>query len=103
MYNFPVFVDRSGNRFIFPGLYSSETHDRTVSWSQCISIQCALGVTQEKENFVVDSSGYEYVSSDAMSSGFAHGGTTVHLIGGPLFDEVKLECATEAENKITEA
>jgi hypothetical protein len=93
MFKFPVFVDRRGNRFVFPGLYSSEAHDRTVSWAQCISIQCALDVTQEEDDLVVDGWGYEFVSSDATSSGFAHGGTTVHLIGGPLFDEVKAECA----------
>jgi hypothetical protein len=94
VYKFPVFVDQKGNRFIFPGLYTSDIDGRSATWSYCLQLEIALKVKKEAETFdVVPGIGYSYVESEATSPSFAHGGDIVHLIGGPLFDEVVAECA----------
>ena len=90
MREYPVFLDKKGNRFIFPGLYVSE--EISYNWSYCRYLCSVLGVTEEKGRF--DGSGnFEYVVSEAGSSGFAHGSEEVYLIGGPIFDEIKAETA----------
>lgn len=86
---FPVFRDDKGNRFVFPGLYSS--NDRTASWEARLHIRLALHVEEEKEPLVVpvDDDGdlaFPHLPADAISPGFAHGGSTVWIIGGPEFD-----------------
>jgi hypothetical protein len=95
--SFPVFKDRSGNRFIFPGVYEgTQGWSGTTLWSYCLQMQTALGVNQEKDNFEVtrDADGgltFPHVPAEAGSSGFAHGGTQVWIISGPVFDEISAE------------
>jgi hypothetical protein len=98
---FPVFVDNRGNRFVFPGLYSSIEEGKSVDWFFCRKICCALGVTEEKEPLRVekDEAGvmtFEHVKAEAGGPGFAHGSGNVYLIGGPEFDAIKSETAEAA-------
>lgn len=96
---FPVFLDRRGNRFVFPGLYSGGNgFVATEVWSRSRQIEVALGVTEEKGTFDVpiDDDGrltFPHVPADAGSSGFAHGSSKVWIIGGPEFDASSMEMA----------
>lgn len=87
---FPVFKDTKGNRFVFPGLYNYE--DRRADTFVCLEICLAVGVTLEpatfdvvpKDNMLV----FPRLIADAASYGFRHGGETVWLIGGPMFEDI---------------
>lgn len=94
--SYPVFNDRRGNRFVFPGLYSSDEDGKRASWGECMTICAALGVTHEKDHLIIpiEPDGtmlFEHVKCSAGSSGFMHGSSTVYLISGPDFDAVKAE------------
>jgi hypothetical protein len=86
---FPVFKDRKGNRFVFPGVYVSD--DKSYDWSQCRMICASIGVEEEKEKLSVTLEGTElinfpHVKASAGHRGFLHGGETIWLIGGPEFE-----------------
>jgi len=88
---YPVFRDKNGNRFVFPGVYSYE--GQSAGWAYCRQICAALRVEEEKDTFdvVPDDEGmlnFSRVVASAGSSGFRHGSSEVWLIGGPEFDAV---------------
>lgn len=95
---FPVFADKQGNRFVFPGLYSS-SDGATVSWGYCRQIEVALGVAEEKERLCVPVEdgmlNFPHVKAEAGSRGFMHGSGEVYLIGGPEYDRVAAEQAPQ--------
>lgn len=95
---FPVFRDKSGNRFIFPTVFTSTVPDRksmSVSdiWAYSLTLQTSLGCQRERFDFSAeldetDHFNFPYIPSVATASGFAHGAATTWVIGGPLFDDI---------------
>lgn len=81
-----VFRDRRGNQFVFLGL----KHE-AGTWGRRRAACAALGVSEEDEplTVLVENGAYifPHVEASAGSSGFAHGSSTVYLIGGPEFDQ----------------
>ena len=97
--SYAVFVDEKGNRFVLPSVYSSLDEGKSIDWHYCRSLCCALNVKEDDERLVVEvkedgTRVFPHVKTTAHSRGFAHGGATVCLIGGPTFDEISKE--TEA-------
>ncbi len=87
--SFPVFNDKKGNRFIFPGLNSHHVSSASERWSRGRVICASIGVTEEADTFdVAYDESYSFVRADAGSSGFLHGHSEVHMISGPIFDEI---------------
>ena len=88
---FPVFVAPEGERFVFPGLFSTSDGEVNYSWEQCRKICLALGVTEEKEPLIVpvidDSLTFPRVIATMTGRGLMHGRTEVWMISGPTFDE----------------
>lgn len=86
---FPVFRDRRGNRFVFPGVYVSD--ERSYDWARCRMICAAIGVDEEKDRLAVTEDNGElinfpHVVASAGHRGFLHGGEKIWLIGGPEYD-----------------
>ena len=86
------FTDDRGNRFIFPGLIVRPSDPKSISGSDVIlrsmSLSCVLGVTLDKDRIEIDPDNFPHVESDAGHPGFAHGGATVWLFDGPVFDKI---------------
>lgn len=89
--SYPVFDSGDGNKFIFPGFFSSSDHERTATYGQCLSYELALGVVLEKERLevVVQEDGmlnFPHVVAGVGHPGFAHGGADIYIVAGPTFD-----------------
>lgn len=91
-----IFVDKKGNRFLFPSLICSD-HELSPSMSdvifQSMGISVAHGSELKTEDdwFEFDDTNIPHVKIDVTSSAFLHGYATAYAISGPLFDEVKNE------------
>lgn len=89
--------EKDGNRFLIPGHWYSDDDDAigmgsasaVMCESMMFSVVCGMKADEWLE-MEGDNSGLgqlEHYLTDMIGSQFAHGGVTVMLIGGPLFDE----------------
>lgn len=92
-----AFVDKDGNRFIFPSLVRWPQADEADRPSKsdlilhAMSLSMALGVTAEPEWFEFDPEVFPHMRMNILHSNFAHGGATVMCFAGPQFDLVAAE------------
>ena len=86
---FYVFNDDKGNRFVFPGV--CKVDHESVDWAYRMTLTTALLLKEEPDLLYVDEVdgviNMPHVPADATHHNFLHGGSTVWIIGGPIFDE----------------
>lgn len=97
-----AFTDSSGNRFIYPSMVrwpGDEECDRPSKADlilQAMSLELALGATADKGWFEFDPANFPNLRTEVLHPRFMHGGATVLLFAGPVF-EAALVKAQQAE------
>lgn len=87
-----AFTDDRGNRFIYPSMIrwpQDEEYDRPAKHDlilQAMTLDLALGTKADNDWFEFDPESFPHVKTEILHRNFAHGGATVMIFAGPLFD-----------------
>lgn len=104
--------EKDGNRFLIPGIWYTGGDDNAegclsaISNALMYSVVCGLKEEPGWMEIQADETGkadFVHVPQFIAGSGFAHGGFTVFLISGPIFDAAQeAEATTRAEDRVNQ-
>lgn len=87
-----TFLDRKGNRSIFPSLiiFSDDPNPRSEYDIECEArgITSYIDIKLEDGWLEFDEDNFPHIKGELLSPGFVHGAATSYVFAGPLFDEI---------------